>query len=100
MKLSEIRALCEAATPGPWTYSRESYATRDKDGLIAAISSLPRNGELIAASRTLMPRFAEFATAFDAFMASFANHYHGFPGKLEWPEIHALKRAREALEQE
>lgn len=28
----------------------------------------------------------------EAFLASFHEHYHGFPGKLDWPEIHVLKQ--------
>lgn len=33
----------------------------------------------------------------DKFMASFSQHYSGFPGKLQWPEIHRLKQELEAL---
>lgn len=31
--------------------------------------------------------------AAEAFEQSFAKHYHGYPSKMEWPEIHVLKQA-------
>jgi len=97
MKLSEIRALCEAATPGPWTYSRESYATRDKDGLIAAISSLPRNGELIAASRTLMPLLLKIAEVAQDMVRQCPNANPNPCGRCDLCD---LEKALAALEQE
>jgi chromosome segregation ATPase len=32
------------------------------------------------------------------FLDSFPRHYHGFPGKLEWFEIHGLKQKLEAFD--
>lgn len=34
------------------------------------------------------------------FLESFPRHYHGFPGKMQWWEIHALKQSLEAYDAE
>ncbi len=39
------------------------------------------------------------ASATEDFLESFKAHYHGFPGKLEWPEIHVLKQKLDATKE-
>jgi hypothetical protein len=41
----------------------------------------------------LRARVRELEEVGQAFFASFPKHYHGFPSKLEWFEIHRLKQA-------
>jgi hypothetical protein len=38
---------------------------------------------------------AKLRAVVEDFLSSFPKHYQGFPGKLEWPEIHRLKQAIE-----
>lgn len=42
-------------------------------------------------------RFTDLNIAAKNFMDSFKLHYHGFPSKLDWYEIHALQRAVNAI---
>ena len=43
--------------------------------------------------RVLEEKARKLENVAQAFLDSFPKHYHGFPGKLEWWELHALKQA-------
>lgn len=71
MRLEEIRALCEAATPGPWSHRTGAlaHASRilDPNGGILLMTShhgrMRDDAEFVAAARTLMPLLLEVAAA-------------------------------------
>lgn len=42
---------------------------------------------------------AQLRAVVEDFLASFPKHYQGFPGKLEWSEIHRLRQALSAPEE-
>lgn len=63
MKLEEIRALIEAATPGPWTRYPEFIKAPTR--YVAEKSAWARNDDFdfIAAARDLMPKLLAVAEA-------------------------------------
>ena len=80
MTLAEIEALCNRATPGPWaqdiTFTDVHQATEDFEHLLQGVCHVSEvsmeatpiryrraNAELIAASRTLIPKLLKIAKA-------------------------------------
>jgi hypothetical protein len=72
MKLSEIRQLCDEATPGPWEWDYHQLVSRTVDpkgvtgdGVVMNEPGInrpnPDDKKFIAASRTLMPKLLAVA---------------------------------------
>lgn len=87
MKLEAIRALIEAATPGPWAYrviAADFYTVNQDDshpGHVLADAVTPSDAALIAASRTLLPKLLAVAEA-----ASKSNHHARWCSSSPGPE--------------
>lgn len=77
MKLSEIRKLCDEATPGPWRYDHGNWAVEryDRSDYHRSEIGKPEDGEFIAAARTLMPKLLAIAEAAHAYFALGAPYY-------------------------
>jgi len=57
-ELKAARALCDAATPGPWAVSNDPFSNMvvDTDGTwVADVGIAPRDAAFIAAARALVP---------------------------------------------
>ena len=73
--LEEIRALCDAATPGPWEWNTWQYSIRCAVGWVGIVEhdrksdgsfgDINADGELMAASRTLIPDLLDALAAKD-----------------------------------
>lgn len=69
MNLEEIRALCEAATPGPWAVDTFGNIYKPaRQGNVAQMRGANQehaDAAFIAAARTLLPKLLEVAEAAD-----------------------------------
>lgn len=73
-RLDEIRALCEAATPGPWEQTRpDREYVRNTDDFNVCMTRRSYDAAFIAASRTLVPQLCD---ALEAAQKELIDYHH------------------------
>lgn len=109
MKLEEMKRIAEARTKGEWcqealgeTDGRTLYVDNGKpnyeDWPTLAEDMPGEDAEFIALAANTYDQLLKIAECAKDLMGSTGKVYQGFPGKLEWPELHYLKQALEELE--
>lgn len=99
---SELRRLCEAATPGPWAYEDGSIVNREHEGDdwdIAEVYPQNRaNAHLIAAARTALPALLDALESAEAMVSALNGDVTELGQRLEAAEERE-RGLRKALEE-
>lgn len=104
--LDKLRALCDAATPGPWEvdgsgiYSKVIHKDYGRPWLVSG-QVYPNDGDFIAAARTALPALIELCEALEKKDAARDGYVWKDPAKskIEWlAEYKAATAAVEAAQ--
>lgn len=105
MKLSDIRKLIDNAMPGPWEYGNQGVWNMEIDGDGNSPCSVAeyvseKDGRLIAASRTLLPKLLAVAEAAEASCKELLEAHENDPYSCAAHSATKLEAALDALEKE